>query len=339
MSRSGAQASACQFARRRVAAAIALVSSSSKPPGPISTSSAAAVVPPGEVTFCRNVAAPSRRSMQQFAGAGDGFVREPGRKRRRQSGGDAGVGHRFGQQEYVGRAGAGQCGYRVHQRFVARPIRPCRWRRADSVASLRWRARHLGVRRSRRVMPRPMAAGVFGIARTIAVPAGNAARRKSMVRPAMIDSTSVDLPTYGRERGHCLRRTLRLDCDDDRAVAVEGFAFAGLSLMPRRVSAFIAFAGMRLEHGDLARLEPRASQPSSMAEPILPAPSRTRRPENLRSELCSPASVSWSASSGRFMATTISPIAAVMPRPKFRTWRRRAPRARLCRPKPRIGRR
>ena len=44
-------------------------------------------------------------------------------------------------------------------------------------------------------MPRPMAAGVFGMARTIAAPGGSDASRKPMVRPAMIESTSVFLPT------------------------------------------------------------------------------------------------------------------------------------------------
>ena len=70
--------------------------------------------------------------------------------------------------------------------------------------------------RTATVMPRPMAAGVFGIARTIAVPAGNAFCRKVMVRPAMIDTASVDLPTNGPSARHGFRRVLRLDRDHDR---------------------------------------------------------------------------------------------------------------------------
>ena len=48
---------------------------------------------------------------------------------------------------------------------------------------------------SRQPAPRPTAAGVFGMARTMAVPGGNAFAINLIVRPAMIDSTSVDLPT------------------------------------------------------------------------------------------------------------------------------------------------
>jgi hypothetical protein len=44
------------------------------------------------------------------------------------------------------------------------------------------------------LMPRPIAPGVFGIARTIADP-GSDRSRKSIVRPAMIDNTRVEFPT------------------------------------------------------------------------------------------------------------------------------------------------
>ena len=68
------------------------------------------------------------------------------------------------------------------------------------------------------------------------------------------------------------------------AVAVKALPF-GLSLMPRRVRAVTILPGWGSSTVICFGLRPRASQPSSMAEPILPAPSKTRRPENLRSEL------------------------------------------------------
>ena len=43
-------------------------------------------------------------------------------------------------------------------------------------------------------MPRPMAAGVFGIARTIAVSRGSSDCRKVSDRPAMIETTTVAGP-------------------------------------------------------------------------------------------------------------------------------------------------
>src|SRR4029077_12319855 len=42
------------------------------------------------------------RAVQQLAGAGNGFPRELGGKGRRQAGGDAGLGQRFGQEEDIG---------------------------------------------------------------------------------------------------------------------------------------------------------------------------------------------------------------------------------------------
>src|SRR6187455_2994525 len=63
----------------------------------------------------------------------------------------------------------------------------------------------------------------------------------------------------------------------------------------------MAFVGCGSTTTSLRGSSPRASQPSSMAEPIFPAPSRTRRPESPRSGL--------SAGFARFMATIISPFA------------------------------
>ena len=66
-----------------MAAAIARLSKASKPPGPIRTSRAAAVVPPGQVTFCRKVAASpvvlARRGHSSSGGARPERRRGPAR--------------------------------------------------------------------------------------------------------------------------------------------------------------------------------------------------------------------------------------------------------------------
>ena len=101
---------------------MARIISGCMPSWPISTSSAAAVVPPGEVTFWRSVAGSKVRAMQQLAGAGDGFAREFCGKLGRQAGLDTGAREFFGEQEHIGRAGAGHGGHRVHQAFVVDPF-------------------------------------------------------------------------------------------------------------------------------------------------------------------------------------------------------------------------
>ena len=64
-------------------------------------------------------------------------------------------------------------------------------------------------------MPRPIAAGVFGIARTNAQGASSASERNCSVRPAMIDTTTVDAATIGARLGITSRGDLRLYRDDD----------------------------------------------------------------------------------------------------------------------------
>src|SRR6186713_237322 len=149
------------------------------------------------------------------------------------------------------------------------------------------------------VMLRPIAAGVFGIARTIAVPAGSAACKKAMVRPAMIESASVERPTNGPIAGIASGAFCGFTAITT-ALASE-ITLRGLIVTPRRASALMAFVGCGSTTTSLRGSSPRASQPSSMAKPIFPAPSRTRRPESPRSGL--------SAGFARFMATIISPFA------------------------------
>ena len=65
---------------------------------------------------------------------------------------------------------------------------------SKSEASLRWRAETLPLATAT-LMPRPIAAGVFGMARTMAAPGSSDACKNPSVGPAMIESTSVLLPT------------------------------------------------------------------------------------------------------------------------------------------------
>ena len=126
-------------------------------------------------------------------------------------------------------------------------------------------------------MPRPIAAGVFGIARTIGVRSPSAASKARIGVPAAMERKSVAPLPSAASRG----RAAPIDCGltartatagSRGEVAVEGQAAPGERLEARR--------RVGLEDGDRGRTSPPASQPSSSAEPILPHPSSTRpRPE------------------------------------------------------------
>ena len=139
--------------------------------------------------------------MQQFAGAGDGFARQPrgerapaGRRRCRPASSLRPAGtHRPGPEPDTR-------GHRVHQRSRRSPIRPCRWRRADRVGELALARRDLARCGQATVMPRPMAAGVFGMARTIAVPAGSALLQKAERAAGHDREHQRRLADIGRER-------------------------------------------------------------------------------------------------------------------------------------------
>ncbi len=123
-----------------------------------------------------------------------------------------------------------------------------------------------------------MAAGVFGMARTIAVPDGRASCRKRNVRPAMMESASVVLPTWARTAGSASGALCGFTAMTMAEACVGVF---GLIFSPRRVSVLIALPGCGSSTIIFFGDRPRASQPSSMAWPILPAPSRTSGPGNL----------------------------------------------------------
>ena len=128
---------------------MALVISDSSPSFAISTSSAAAVVPPGEVTFCRKVAASSverRSSSPEPATVARASVSASAV---RQTGGRAGARHRLRQQKDVGGPRARQSRHRIHQRLVADPF-DCAGRRQQRIDELR-----AAVLRPWRSPPRP----------------------------------------------------------------------------------------------------------------------------------------------------------------------------------------
>ena len=95
----------------------------------------------------------------------------------------------------------------------------------------------------------------------------------------MIESTSVPLPTWGESAGTASGAVCGLTAIT-MAEAACGLPF-GLSLSPRRVSALTDLPGCGSSTTSFFGASPRASQPSSMAAPILPAPSSTRWPVNL----------------------------------------------------------
>ena len=107
------------------------------------------------------------------------------------------------------------------------------------------------------VMPRPIAAGVFGMARTMAALAGSACSRKREVRPAMIESTTVERPTSGASGGTASGATCGLTAMM-MAAASPSSALSGLRRSPRPASAAISRCGLRLKHGDLAGVNAEA---------------------------------------------------------------------------------
>src|SRR5262249_10659162 len=151
-----------------------------------------------------------------------------------------------------------------------------------SDACLRWYA-EICAFATATLTPRPIAAAVFGIARTIAVPKGNDFSRNPIVRPAIIESTSVDFSTY-LARGCNVSGALCGFTAITTALAATALTF-GLSLTPRRASPLTALPGCGSTTEICFGRRPRASQPSSIAPPILPAPTRTRVPRNFASVL------------------------------------------------------
>src|SRR5450755_3313250 len=128
-------------------------------------------------------------------------------------------------------------------------------------------------------MPRPMAAGVLGIARTIAAPAGSASARESKVRPAMIEMTTepgaTRPPISASACGAVCGLTAMTTASAPTADA------PGLSRSPRAASAAICGDGCGSMTVTPAGSTPSPIQPSSNAPPIFPAPTRTMLTDGL----------------------------------------------------------
>src|SRR6266487_4537701 len=127
------------------------------------------------------------------------------------------------------------------------------------------------------VMPRPIAAGVLGMARTIAAP-GKLRARNCKVRPAMMDTTTVAPPTNGASAGMTSSATCGLTATTTAATSPTASRDA-LRRRPRALNAAISRLGCGSITAIFAGASPSASQPSSMALPILPAPARRMVPD------------------------------------------------------------
>ena len=103
-------------------------------------------------------------------------------------------------------------------------------------------------------MPRPIAAGVFGMARTSAAP-GNASSRKRSVRPAMIETTTVAAPTNGASAGITSGAICGFTATTTAATSPSAPG-DGLRRRPRRAQRRDLARGLRLDHGDLLGAKP-----------------------------------------------------------------------------------
>src|SRR6266849_6394420 len=125
-------------------------------------------------------------------------------------------------------------------------------------------------------MPRPIAAGVFGMARTTAALCGKAPARNAIVRPAMIETTTVE--------GDISEATFGMIpaaiCGFTAITIASGQVDAGSGLIrtPRAESAATDAAGWGSITTMQAGSTPRPIQPSSNAPPIFPAPMSTKFP-------------------------------------------------------------
>jgi hypothetical protein len=122
------------------------------------------------------------------------------------------------------------------------------------------------------VMPRPIAAGVLGMARTTLPP--QTCSSAAIGVPAMIETTSVEDPTNCFSAGPASRNICGLTATTRVATSPISFA-VGLSRTPFAASALISWEGCGSIAATRLGSSPPASQPVSIAPPILPAPART----------------------------------------------------------------
>ena len=215
--------------------------------------------------------------MKKLAGAGDGCPRQRGGERGRQPGRGPGLRHGLGQQEHIGRPRARQRGHGVHQRLVHDPFhrahsgeqrvdeRALRIRHArigdgdgDAAADRRRRVRHGAHERG----------------------AGQGVGEKGERAPGHDGDDHGGGAHERGERRRDLGRDLRLDRDHHRGDLADR---GGGRVQPqaRAASAATSDVGCGSSTATWRGESPSASQPSSMALPILPAPTRTMVPDRL----------------------------------------------------------
>ena len=122
-------------------------------------------------------------------------------------------------------------------------------------------------------MPRLIAAGVFGIARTTMPPQTSSSTE--ILVPAMIETTSVDAPTKGLSIGPASRNVCGFTATTKVSAAAPSF---GLRRTPLAANALISSEGVGSTTTTRLASRPPASQPVSIAPPILPAPASTMVP-------------------------------------------------------------
>src|SRR5487761_2446439 len=135
-------------------------------------------------------------------------------------------------------------------------------------------------------MPRPIAAGVLGIARTTPPPQISAIA--AIVVPAMIETTSVDGVANGFNPGPASRNICGFSATTKAVTSPTSLA-GGLRRRPFDASARMSPAGCGSITTTLLASRPCVSQPDSIAPPIFPAPARTTVPEICASALAAAA--------------------------------------------------
>ena len=283
------------------------VISGARPSLPISTSSAAAVVPPGEVTFSRNTAAssaercssspePATVSRASFCGK-----RRPAVRRRRRL---------APALRQAGRHRPAPIPTPPSPRPSAlrrRSIRRRRWRQSRRCASSRCAGSTS--RGTATVMPRPIAAGVLGMARTSAHGVFSAPAMNCSVRPAMIETTTVEAPIIGASGGSTSAAACGFTAMTMAATSPSACS-AGLSRSPRAASADDLRRRLRLEHRDVAsdRGRTAASLRAARCPSCRRRPGRGRPEKSRKSGVANPARAAGSIG-GRHASPDVSNMA------------------------------
>ena len=134
------------------------------------------------------------------------------------------------------------------------------------------------------VTPRPMAAGVFGIERTTAVPLGRCFSKPAMVRPAAMDSTTVPLPASFASGGNTSSITCGLTattitaggCGNDATAALRDDTVLAEQLLAARRRRGVL-------HDDLLGIEATLEPPRQHRQPHIASTRQQQRSVDLQS--------------------------------------------------------